>query len=143
MYCHLSLSATRVTTQWLKPTNLAVNTLPLMVIVEMITLYFFCILSATPPCSIWRKASTIASQVGVVMLFNHAINISVLQRSSSPRRFFSIVLSWWVFKSRYIPSECQSETGFKAFLSSFRVGVAGAVRQKKQHPINCFSTNSL
>ena len=108
------------------------NALPLMVVV---TLYFLCISSATLPCSIWPKASTITSQVGVVVLFNHAVSISVLQRSSSPWWFLSIVLSWWVFKSRNIPSECQSETDSKTFLSSFRVGVAGAVREKG----NCFS----
>ena len=89
--------------------------------------YFLRISSAILPCSIWSKASATASQVGVVVLSNQQISISVLQRSSSPRWFFSIVPSWWLFKSRFTPSECQSKTDFKAFLSPFKVGVSGAV----------------
>lgn len=80
--------------------------------------------------SMRHKASATASQVGVVVLSNQQISTSVLQRSSSPRWFFSMVPSWWLFKSRFTPSECQSKTDFKAFLSAFKVGVSGAVGQQ-------------
>ena len=105
------------------------NTVPSVVVLKFI--HFLCISSATLPCSIRRKASTIASQVGIVELFNQLFSISVLQRSTWPRWFFSIVSSWWLFKSRCTPSECQSKTDFKATLSSLRVGLAGAAEMDK------------
>ena len=108
------------------------KTVPSMEVVEMV--YFLRISSAILPCSIRSKASATDSQVGVVVLSNQQISISVLQRSLSPRWFFSIVPSWWLFKSRFTPSECQSKTDFKAFLSAFRVGVSRAVGRQHHNP---------
>ena len=106
-----------------------------MAVVELI--YFLRSSSATLPCSIWSKASATASQVGVVVLSNQQISTSVLQRSLSPQWFFSMAPSWWLFKSRFTPSKCQSKTDFKAFLRVFKVSVSGAVGgQKNQQKIH-------
>ena len=67
-----------------------------------------------------------ASQVGFGALSSQQATISVLQRSSSPRWFFSMTPSCWIFKSRFTPSVCQRKTDFNSFASAFRVGVAGA-----------------
>ena len=96
-------------------------------------MYFLRISSATRPSSIWSKASATASQVGFGALSSQQATISVLQRSSSPRWFFSMTPSCWIFKSRFTPSVCQRKTDFNSFASAFRVGVAGAAGGETIH----------
>ena len=68
-------------------------------------------------------------------------NTSVLQRVLSPWWFLSIVVSSGPLRSRFTPSKCQSETDFSAFVSSFRVGVAGGAVGRKIDQINSRSSS--
>ena len=103
--------------------------------------YFLCIVSASAFASIRRKAWTTASQEGHVVFCSQLDNISILQRVLSPRWFLSIVVSSGPLRSRFTPSKYQSETDFSAFVSSFRVGVAGGAVGRKIDQINSRSSS--
>ena len=96
-------------------------------------IYSLLIFSATVCSSISSKASVTAVHVGNVVLSSQQPNTSVLQRLLLPRWLLSISLSWWCFRPRCTPRECQSETDFSSFVSAFKVGVAGAVMAKTPH----------